>query len=78
MKICLMCGNEFQNDKHRQKYCSDLCSITARRIRDSKTRENREKLKKTVQNRRESNLDKMDPNDLLHYGEWQKKSIFGR
>ena len=67
MKICPICRKRFHNDKHHQKYCSDLCAITARRLRG------KERYIKPA--RRTSGLDMMDPEDLLHYGTIQKERI---
>ena len=72
---CALCNKHFEQTKHFQKYCSYLCKYTADRIQRAVTEETKVRLRSSVREHKESKLDKMDPDDLLHYGRWQTRQI---
>lgn len=72
---CALCNKTFEQSKHSQKYCSYKCKYTADRIQRATTEETKARLRRSIRGQRTSNLDTMDPDDLLHYGRWQTRQI---
>lgn len=68
IKHCMICGKAFTAKNRAQIYCSDHCREKAKRDRNTSSSKQKPKMPIKMKS-----LDKMNADDLLHYGKVQAR-----